>query len=195
LESFVEEVNLLKTKGIEVSMNTVKPFELRALIADSPGQALVVCCKYPTAFKGCTKCEQIGTRIENTNVFANKSGDPRTDKSFELRTDTGHHNKEFLQPSSTPLEKIGFGMVSQVPIDVMHCVDLGVVKKLMHLITTNKCKAYLDSNELVIYMEQTFLTYKVQLGKRENWVSGKFRFYSALKSSIFFLISGKCFLH
>jgi len=49
-------------------------------------------CLWP---KGCTKCEQIGTRIENTNVFSNKTGDPRTDTSFTLRTDPEHHNKDF----------------------------------------------------------------------------------------------------
>jgi hypothetical protein len=31
------------------------------------------------------------------------------------------------------------------------------------------------------FLSKTFQNqYKVQLGKRENWVSGKFRFYSAL---------------
>jgi hypothetical protein len=159
-EDFIEEVRRLKATGIEIDSETVKPFNIRALIGDSPGRALAVCCKYPTSFNGCTKCEQVGTRIVNTNVFSNKIGEPRTDESFHFRTDIPHHHRDFVESGSTALEKIEFGMVTQVPIDVMHNVDLGVTKRVLNLIISNKYKAYLHDNMLISEMEQVFLSYK-----------------------------------
>lgn len=66
--------------------------------------------------------------------FPNKIGVLRSDESFELRTNISHHLKEFKEKKNI-LEEAGIRMVSQFPLDAMHLVDLGVVKKLIRLIS------------------------------------------------------------
>lgn len=50
-----------------------------------------------------------------------------TDLSFKLETDSDHHNY------SSPLKDLSLGLVSQVVLDYMHCVCLGVMRKLLLL--------------------------------------------------------------
>lgn len=81
------------------------------------------------AFKGCSKCEE--TREEGSeSVHTTKIGVLRTDESFRNRTHLLHHHEKyhFMQ---TTLEAIGIQMVSQIPIDPMHLLDLGLGKKLI----------------------------------------------------------------
>lgn len=49
----------------------------------------------------------------------------RTDASFTQRSQIEHHT------GNSPLDIVEIGMVSQVPLDYMHLVCLGIVKKLM----------------------------------------------------------------
>lgn len=49
----------------------------------------------------------------------------RTDKDFILQLQQEHHK------GNTPLEKIGIGLVSNVPLDYMHLVCLGIMKSLL----------------------------------------------------------------
>ena len=51
----------------------------------------------------------------------------RTDISFDETRDEEHH----LGPS--PLRELQIGMVSQIPLDYMHLVCLGVMRKLLML--------------------------------------------------------------
>lgn len=50
----------------------------------------------------------------------------RTDATFESREDENYHT------GVSPLSKLDCGLVSKFAIDYMHCVLLGVMKKLLH---------------------------------------------------------------
>lgn len=54
-------------------------------------------------------------------------GELRTDVSFHNRLDSSHHRTANL----SALKEIGIGMVSQLPLNPMHLVDLGVVKSTL----------------------------------------------------------------
>ena len=63
-----------------------------------------------------------------TNATSNNEEriNQRTDTAFLLTLDEDHHNGEL--PS--PLTKLNVNMVSQIPLDYMHLVCLGVMRKL-----------------------------------------------------------------
>lgn len=76
----------------------------------------------------CTKCDIEGTYIGNRTCFPNLEGfNLRTDLSFRTKEQESHHIE------TTILENIpGLDMVTSFPLDYMHLVCLGVMKKLLN---------------------------------------------------------------
>jgi hypothetical protein len=66
-------------------------------------------------------------RLENKMTFPETNASLRTEVSFDDLTDADHHK------GPTPLTGLGIGLVSQVVLDYMHLVCLGVVKRLLLL--------------------------------------------------------------
>lgn len=60
-------------------------------------------------------------------LFLNENAPLCTDETFLLRHNEEHHL------ANSPLEKIGLKMVTQFPLDYMHLICLGVIKKLLQL--------------------------------------------------------------
>lgn len=75
-------------------------------------------------YHGCSKCIQEGEFI-NCVTFPELGCALRTDESFKAKQDEDHHIR------LSELELLGIGMVSQVPLDYMHLVCLGVFKRIM----------------------------------------------------------------
>lgn len=71
-------------------------------------------------------------------MFDDKVADLRTDDSFSYRHQKEHHLSQYELPGSLRLEMLGVGMVSQFPIDPMHSVDLGVMKRILDRIVKHK---------------------------------------------------------
>lgn len=59
-------------------------------------------------------------------IMRNTLASKRTDESFKLQLDKKHHIDK------SPLLKLEIGLVTSFPIDYMHCVCLGVMRKLIH---------------------------------------------------------------
>jgi hypothetical protein len=129
--------------GILVGKNKIiVNFQVRAFCADAPARAYITCSKYHNAFNGCSKCNQEGYQISKTTVYQNRAGSPRTDETFQNRLDPKHHSLTHVRKPSV-MEKIGFDMVSQVPIDSMHLIDQGVTKKSSKLCLRTEGKCFL----------------------------------------------------
>jgi hypothetical protein len=177
LVDFARESQDLIKNGILIgSKNVRKRFAIRCFLGDAPARSYVLCVKYHSSYNGCTKCEQIGYReetqptnnpTETKNVkkairYQTETGILRTDKSFHDRSDILHHHEEYQNPNNrTVLEKhLNFKMVSMVPIDSMHCIDLGVTRNLLKLMIANKHKRFFFNNCQIGSMEQDFLSYK-----------------------------------
>lgn len=124
LQSFVEEYNLIKESGLVFNKSRVD-VEINALICDAPAKAYVTYVKNHTGYHGCSKCIQ-GDFLNNRMTFPQLDCHLRTDESFQNKSDEDHHLGESI------LENLGIGMVSQVPLDYMHLVCLGVMKRLLH---------------------------------------------------------------
>jgi hypothetical protein len=107
--------------------------------------------KYQSSYNGCTKCEQAGyldpsvsatikTKPKKVIRYQTEIGTLRTDLSFKYRVDKAHHHPNYKDPNNqTILERVlDFPMVSMVPIDSMHCMDLGVTKKIHQVVRGEK---------------------------------------------------------
>ncbi|KAB0795128.1 hypothetical protein PPYR_11967 [Photinus pyralis] len=101
--------------------------KINSLVCDAPAKAFICGVKHHTGYFGCSKCTEEGDYIERRVVFPELNKPLRTDDSFKNRTQEEYHRE------STLVERLGIGMVSQVPLDYMHLVCLGVTKRLIKL--------------------------------------------------------------
>lgn len=87
--------------------------------------AVVLFVKGHSGYLSCLKCTLEGEYI-NSVCFTETVFNKRTDSDFMNQTDPDHRT------GHTILEKIpNIGLVTQVPLDYMHLICLGVVKKLL----------------------------------------------------------------
>lgn len=134
LKEFCEEVASLKENGLQVGDNPIKKkFEIRLFCCDSPARAFVSGVQSHTGKNSCSKCDQVGSYKNRRVCFSKNVHNLRSDISFKNRVDPSHHSSPF-KTSESILESANFKMVSQFPLDPMHLVDLGVCKKLLHLL-------------------------------------------------------------
>lgn len=82
------------------------------------------CTKGYSAYYGCDKCSQVG-KWEHKMTFPSTQAPLRDDASFAARLQEQHHT------GVSPFEQLGLEMVSQLPIDYMHLVLLGVVRRFL----------------------------------------------------------------
>lgn len=147
LHDFVMEVKDLLQNGLYINNKKVS-FKLGAFICDAPAKSFVCGIVGHTSLRGCTKCIQTGTTINKVVVFDTKTSDLISDEDFSERKYLYVHQKYF-QTKKTPLEAIGVNMISQIAIDPMHLIDLGVTRKFLTRLLQNKISpCYKISNEI-----------------------------------------------
>lgn len=107
--------------------------EIKGFICDAPARAFITCTKYHSGFSACSKCTQVGERYQNRTVFTDEIAIRRTDDTFgnRLSLEDCHHRGE------TALSELGIGLVSKLPLESMHLIYLGVVKKIQFLPSLN----------------------------------------------------------
>lgn len=145
LHDFVEEVKYLSTNGFLCKNNSINVL-IRAIICDTPARSYVCGIKGHTALNGCSKCTQKGQRIRNVIVFSSFTGDLRTDTGFANRFDKDFH-LPYYKDRIHCLEEINLKMITQFPLDAMHLIDLGVVKKMINIILNGKSATKIGSKE------------------------------------------------
>ena len=126
LGDFVAELKVLQESGITVSdkkFNVV----LGSVVCDAPARAFMKCIKGHGGYHGCERCDQAGLYVQNRMTFPEMEASARSDTSFAQMQDEDHHSGE------SPFAELGIGMVSCFPLDYMHLVCLGVMRKLIAL--------------------------------------------------------------
>lgn len=142
LEPFVTEYNKLHHEGF-LFLNRRYTVTIRAIICDSPARAFVKAIKYHNGRFGCSKCTQEGDYENYRLLFKDTNAPLRTDDAFANHTDEDHHT------GVSPFEAAGISMVTQFPLDPMHLVYLGVMKKMIGLwINGQYAKARLGSADV-----------------------------------------------
>lgn len=143
LKEFVAEAKLLQNNGVFVGFEkSLKPFKIRLFCSDAPARSFISETMGHSATHGCSKCCQTGTKQRKTGtIYETEIKLLRSDQTFKSRLHRQHHQKEY-QNKKTALETLGIGMVTQIPIDPMHLIDLGITKKILLRLISLKSVGY-----------------------------------------------------
>lgn len=180
MKDFVEEMTMLLANGICLR-GKIYDVRLRAFICDAPARAYLKGIKGHTAYFGCEKCTVKGKHDGKKVIFADVSAPLRTDNDFRDQVNASHHH------DVSPLLALGAGLVSIFPLDYMHLVCLGVMKKLLLQYWTSSTpslsklpvRARLEiSEKLTAFRAQTpseFSRKPRSLNEREHWKAVELR--------------------
>ena len=125
LKPFVEETINLVQHGFmfnEIMYNV----NIYGLIFDAPAKAFILNVKYHSGYDCCSKCDIEGTMYKCV-CFPGKIGNLRTDDGFRLNAYSGDYQKGETILNAVP----NLGLVTCVPLDPMHLVYLGCMRKLL----------------------------------------------------------------
>src|SRR6218665_531926 len=123
LSDFIQEMKGLLQHGIQFDDSNYAVV-LHSFVCDAPARALLKNVKGHNAYFGCEKCETEGDWCGRV-TFQETDSRRRTDNRFNEMVNEEHH----LGPS--PLKPLSIGMVSHFPLDYMHLVCLGVMRRLL----------------------------------------------------------------
>ena len=123
LDDFTNELRDLMRTGLQRDDGTKVVVLIKNFICDAPARALVKGTVQFNGRFGCDFCNVQG-HYDGRMMFLH-TGDSRSNESFRKKTNKEHHKTDPL------LLKLDIDMVKQFPLDAMHCVDLGVTKKLL----------------------------------------------------------------
>ena len=126
LKKLCVELNELILNGIILDSNEYK-VEVRSFIADAPARALIKETVYHGGHFDCDRCEVKGTHKNGSMSYADLNAKKRTHQSFVDQTQAGHHKG--INPLTTIQH---LNMISHFPLDDMHLVLLGIMRKLLY---------------------------------------------------------------
>lgn len=155
LHDFVVEITELIENGFMFD-HTLYKVILHCIICDAPAKSFITKTKGHTGYNSCTKCCQNGEYLIGRICFPNV-------KNNTLRTDDGFINQKYLDYHyGIPLiNKIpNFKPISHIPLEYMHMVCIGVMKKVMNLWLNGKTA----SNVVRLSSDQITLLTKNLLG-------------------------------
>jgi hypothetical protein len=89
----------------------------------------------------------------------------KTNETYRNRTFPGHQHIDFIHK----LKTVGVGMVSQIPLEPMHLIDMGMMKKFLVLYVNNKDNECFESKKLLQETE-TILLKKICSSRIWSWV-------------------------
>ena len=122
-QDFIYEMTDLIHNGLTYK-NITFDIEIHSFICDAPARAMIKNIKGHGGYFGCDRCSQEG-EWEGKVIYPDTNAPLRTDAQFNEMVDEEHH----LGPS--PLRSLPIEMISQFPIDYMHLVCLGVMRRLL----------------------------------------------------------------
>ena len=132
LHDFVEEATDLINNGFLINEHLYH-LHVKAFICDAPAKSLIKCIKGHTGYHSCTKCGIEGDFIDGRVCFPDLNNIcSRTDSEFRSQVDDDHHI------GTSILQNIpGINMIESFPLDYMHLICLGVMKKLLSTLWCN----------------------------------------------------------
>lgn len=143
LEDFVDEISRLTKEGIDICGRRYS-IQIEHFICDAPARAFIKCVKSHSGYSSCDKCTEPGDYVKGRVIV---SAPRRDDSSFLLQIDEDHHL------GISPLLKLNIAMVSKFPIDYMHCLCLGVMRKLLNSWTSGSLRVRLSSKSVNLISE------------------------------------------
>jgi len=127
LKDFLEEYAELKDKGLECVGRKVF-VSIKAFICDAPARAMLKCVKGHTALQACELYVIQGVKKEGRTVLYSKFPCAlRTDEQFKRFAYEDQH-----QVQKSPLIPFGINCIQSFPLDYMHIICLGVMRRMLY---------------------------------------------------------------
>lgn len=130
IKEFVKEVEDLERNAIYIKQKLVH-IKVRAFCCDAPAKSFVLKTKGHSGYSSCTKCDCKGEYLSGRMTFPTKAKHMRTHTDFVAQIDKNYHHTD---TSATVLLNLKINIIDSFPLDYMHLVCLGVVKKLLLLL-------------------------------------------------------------
>lgn len=102
LQEFLDEYQRLSQNGFLLN-NVHVTIALHSVVCDAPARAMIKCVKGHSGYSSCDKCTEHGINYCRRIVFPQLTAPKRTDASFQLQHDVGHHH------GVSPFLRIGVG--------------------------------------------------------------------------------------
>ena len=180
INDFVEEFLSIQESGILINSKKVNLF-LENIIADAPARAFICQTKSHNFKFGCHRCLSQAVCIDHRMVYKDVDN-LRMRESIGIAAD---ENKAFFTGVS-PLTKLGFDLINNVPFEPMHQIYLGACRiLLLKLIEPGKFK--LDKNsfgKLEQYISLINLTTPMEFQRKlscflqiSKWKATEFRHF------------------
>jgi len=151
LEETIDELNKMVAEGVAVQGDSLvlttdamppKSKELgivlKFCVCDAPARSMVKGIKQFSGYYGCDKCVQKGKYI-GRNTYPECEAKLRTDQSFRMQSNVEHHHHV------SPFSNLPVDMITFFPLDFLHQVCLGVMKRLLVCWTAGSKKVKLSS--------------------------------------------------
>ncbi|VEN56696.1 unnamed protein product [Callosobruchus maculatus] len=184
LDRFIEECNFLKNGFLHKSKRY--NFCIHSFVCDAPARAYIKCIKPPTGYSFCEKCVAPGEYVSGRVILRDLCAAKRTNESFRRQLDEDHHL------GLSPLLALDIDMVKQFPIDYMHNVCLGVMRKLLNYWVGGNLNIRLGSTS-VLRISNTLACFKdyipVEITRKPRPLSELQR-YKATEFRTFLLYTG-----
>ncbi|KAF4524202.1 hypothetical protein B566_EDAN013321, partial [Ephemera danica] len=150
MHEFVSEIEDLENNKYSYN-DKIYNVEVLNYVFDSPAKAFICCVKGHAGYNSCMRCKITGKYHSNKVIFDEFEIAPRTDEEFRSKSDSNHH----LRQVPSPLERVPkTNMVSDIVLDYMHLVLLGIVRKLLFLFLKGQCIARLPSRMIRLFNEK-----------------------------------------
>lgn len=138
LAPFRDEYIRLKINGLNFDGKNIS-VSIKGMSCDAPATTFLMNIASHNAYYGCRKCTSKGVWVANisTSLETKRGGrvthpdvnaSLRTDHSFRQRSQIQHHNKNGVRSVAEDLFE---DILKAVVIDPMHCVNIGVYKKML----------------------------------------------------------------
>jgi hypothetical protein len=140
MHDFVEEMLKLKTDGF-LFKNNVFHVTVSAFICDAPARAFLKNVKLHSGYYGCERCTQRGAWFGKV-VFPEVDALKRKDSDYHglqnvVRNidEVGYDDESTHVTGPCILNKLSVGLVSEFPLDYMHLCCLGVMRRILRILT------------------------------------------------------------
>jgi hypothetical protein len=188
LDEFLDDILLIIESGGIFFREKQFPIVLRAFIADAPARLWILNHFGHTFSHPCSKCKVVGIRSDGQLVFTGVEHRIRTDDEYAQCVDDDHHK------GPSPLSRLPMGLVSQVPVEYMHLICIGVAKKLLAAWVTDsygkKMKLSSWNQNRVSKKFQQIARYYPQEFARKPRPLSEYKDYKATEGRLFILYTG-----
>lgn len=153
LSTFIEEIKILQKESLNFNGRIVKVI-ISKILCDAPAKSFILCIKNFNSYQSCTKCWAEGSFQNRRMTFPELNSKLRTNEEFYSQIDEDYHKEKSL------LCDLKIDLVKSVPLDYMHLVLLGIIKRLIAFWIKGNQQVRLLKEDIDIINEKLKLIYK-----------------------------------